>query len=92
MNERAETAPVTSRRHFLDLLLGASFLGWLDGEPLARAYADADLFIFPSATDTFGLGASLVAWLTVALLWVCAAYFLAWMARTESQRAGRYGV
>jgi hypothetical protein len=29
MNERAETAPVTSRRHFLDLLLGASFLGWL---------------------------------------------------------------
>jgi glycosyltransferase involved in cell wall biosynthesis/predicted metal-dependent phosphoesterase TrpH len=32
----------------------ASFLGWLDGEALARAYADADLFLFPSATDTFG--------------------------------------
>ena len=31
MNERAETAPATSRRHFLDLLLGASFLGWLVG-------------------------------------------------------------
>jgi Rieske Fe-S protein len=29
MNERAEAAPETSRRHFLDLLLGASFLGWL---------------------------------------------------------------
>src|SRR5690349_8049695 len=29
MNERADTAPATSRRHFLDLLLGASFLGWL---------------------------------------------------------------
>jgi glycosyltransferase involved in cell wall biosynthesis/predicted metal-dependent phosphoesterase TrpH len=33
---------------------GATFLGWLDGEELARAYADADVFLFPSATDTFG--------------------------------------
>jgi glycosyltransferase involved in cell wall biosynthesis len=32
----------------------ASFLGWLEGDGLARAYADADLFLFPSATDTFG--------------------------------------
>jgi glycosyltransferase involved in cell wall biosynthesis/predicted metal-dependent phosphoesterase TrpH len=32
----------------------ASFLGWLEGEALARAYASADLFLFPSATDTFG--------------------------------------
>ncbi len=31
-----------------------SFLGWLEGEALARAYADADIFLFPSATDTFG--------------------------------------
>jgi glycosyltransferase involved in cell wall biosynthesis/predicted metal-dependent phosphoesterase TrpH len=31
-----------------------SFLGWLEGDGLARAYADADLFLFPSATDTFG--------------------------------------
>ena len=31
-----------------------TFLGWLEGEELARAYADADLFLFPSATDTFG--------------------------------------
>jgi hypothetical protein len=29
MNERVEAAPATSRRHFLDILLGASFLGWL---------------------------------------------------------------
>ncbi len=32
----------------------ASFLGWLDGDRLARAYANADIFLFPSATDTFG--------------------------------------
>jgi glycosyltransferase involved in cell wall biosynthesis/predicted metal-dependent phosphoesterase TrpH len=32
----------------------ATFLGWLDGEELARAYAAADIFLFPSATDTFG--------------------------------------
>jgi len=32
----------------------ATFLGWLEGEALARAYASADLFLFPSRTDTFG--------------------------------------
>ena len=32
----------------------ASFLGWLHGDQLARAYACADLFLFPSQTDTFG--------------------------------------
>jgi glycosyltransferase involved in cell wall biosynthesis/predicted metal-dependent phosphoesterase TrpH len=32
----------------------ATFLGWLKGEQLARAYASADIFLFPSATDTFG--------------------------------------
>jgi glycosyltransferase involved in cell wall biosynthesis/predicted metal-dependent phosphoesterase TrpH len=32
----------------------ATFLGWLSGDDLARAYASADLFLFPSATDTFG--------------------------------------
>ena len=32
----------------------ASFLGWLEGEELARTYASADIFVFPSATDTFG--------------------------------------
>jgi glycosyltransferase involved in cell wall biosynthesis/predicted metal-dependent phosphoesterase TrpH len=31
-----------------------SFTGFLGGEELARAYASADLFVFPSATDTFG--------------------------------------
>ncbi len=32
----------------------ATFLGWLDGDALARAYANADIFLFPSSTDTFG--------------------------------------
>jgi glycosyltransferase involved in cell wall biosynthesis len=31
-----------------------TFLGWLAGTDLARAYASADMFLFPSATDTFG--------------------------------------
>ncbi|MFM8789477.1 MAG: glycosyltransferase, partial [Chthoniobacterales bacterium] len=30
------------------------FTGYLSGEELARAYASADLFVFPSTTDTFG--------------------------------------
>jgi glycosyltransferase involved in cell wall biosynthesis len=33
----------------------AVFLGALLGEPLAEAYAAADVFVFPSRTDTFGL-------------------------------------
>jgi glycosyltransferase involved in cell wall biosynthesis len=32
----------------------AHFLGVLRGEPLARAYASADVFVFPSRTDVFG--------------------------------------
>jgi glycosyltransferase involved in cell wall biosynthesis len=33
----------------------ACFLGQLRGEELARVYAGADVFVFPSRTDTFGL-------------------------------------
>jgi glycosyltransferase involved in cell wall biosynthesis len=33
----------------------ANFLGALHGEQLARAYCSADVFVFPSLTDTFGL-------------------------------------
>jgi glycosyltransferase involved in cell wall biosynthesis/predicted metal-dependent phosphoesterase TrpH len=42
--------------HALRARLGsaAQFLGWLEGDALARAYADADLFLFCSRTDTFG--------------------------------------
>ena len=32
----------------------ATFLGWLDGADLAATYASADIFLFASATDTFG--------------------------------------
>jgi glycosyltransferase involved in cell wall biosynthesis/predicted metal-dependent phosphoesterase TrpH len=32
----------------------ATFLGWLKGDKLARAYARADAFLFCSQTDTFG--------------------------------------
>jgi glycosyltransferase involved in cell wall biosynthesis len=32
----------------------ATFLGWLGGEELARVYASADIFLFPSRTDTYG--------------------------------------
>jgi glycosyltransferase involved in cell wall biosynthesis len=33
----------------------AHFTGWRSGAALARAYARADVFVFPSRTDTFGL-------------------------------------
>ena len=32
----------------------ATFLGWLEGGELPAAYGGADVFVFPSATDTFG--------------------------------------
>src|SRR6266850_1024162 len=39
----------------------------------------------PGANSTFGLDASLVAWLTVTLLWICAAYFLAGMPKWDAR-------
>jgi glycosyltransferase involved in cell wall biosynthesis/predicted metal-dependent phosphoesterase TrpH len=32
----------------------ATFLGWIEGDQLARVYASADVFLFASRTDTFG--------------------------------------
>lgn len=42
--------------HYLRARLGehATFLGWLEGDALAAAYASADIFLFASRTDTFG--------------------------------------
>jgi glycosyltransferase involved in cell wall biosynthesis len=37
-----------------DTLRDAIFTGALHGEELAQAYASADIFLFPSTTDTFG--------------------------------------
>ena len=34
---------------------GAHFAGYLSGEALSQAYASADLFVFPSAQETYGL-------------------------------------
>ena len=39
---------------FAKLLPEASFTGYLTGKALATAYASADIFVFPSTTDTFG--------------------------------------
>jgi len=33
----------------------AHFFGFCEGEPLAEVYAAADVFVFPSRTDTFGI-------------------------------------
>lgn len=44
-----------SSEKYLQLnLKNAEFAGVLTGEGLARAYANMDLFVFPSKTDTFG--------------------------------------
>jgi glycosyltransferase involved in cell wall biosynthesis len=44
------------REEMESVLAGYSvqFTGYLAGEQLQRGYASADLFVFPSATDTFG--------------------------------------
>jgi glycosyltransferase involved in cell wall biosynthesis len=36
------------------MLPDACFTGYLTGEELAHAYASADIFVFPSISDTFG--------------------------------------
>ena len=37
-----------------ETLPDACFTGYLKGQDLAKAYASADIFVFPSTTDTFG--------------------------------------
>ena len=44
-----------ARAGFEQRYQNAIFTGRLDGVELARAYASADAFVFPSLTDTFGL-------------------------------------
>lgn len=40
-------------KHFAGLPV--KFMGFMQGEALAQAYASADMFVFPSALETFGL-------------------------------------
>jgi phosphatidylinositol alpha 1,6-mannosyltransferase len=42
------------RKELEGMMPGALFLGQLSGEELAHAFASADLFVFPSTTETFG--------------------------------------
>jgi glycosyltransferase involved in cell wall biosynthesis len=44
-----------ARGHLEKAYPGAVFLGSQQGEALAEIYATADVFVFPSRTDTFGL-------------------------------------
>jgi glycosyltransferase involved in cell wall biosynthesis len=41
-------------KEFSESLPEALFTGYLKGKDLAAAYASADIFVFPSTTDTFG--------------------------------------
>lgn len=43
-----------ARADLEERLPGAVFTGYLEDEALARAYASADVFLFPSDTETFG--------------------------------------
>lgn len=45
----------------------------------------------PGATNSFSLRGSLVGWITVALLWIVAAYFLARMHKATGRNAVRWG-
>ena len=44
-----------ARRHLERWYPHAHFLGAMQGEALADVYASADVFVFPSRTDTFGI-------------------------------------
>ena len=51
---RLSSATASTSRPLQRLLPDACFTGYLAGEDLARAYASADIFVFPSISDTFG--------------------------------------
>ena len=44
-----------ARVEFESMMPGARFLGYQTGIPLAESFASADIFVFPSTTETFGL-------------------------------------
>jgi phosphatidylinositol alpha 1,6-mannosyltransferase len=44
-----------ARQEFEQMMPGAHFLGYQSGVTLAESFASADIFVFPSTTETFGL-------------------------------------
>ena len=50
----SSSATAPTPRRLSELLPDACFTGALYGKDLAAAYASADVFVFPSTTDTFG--------------------------------------
>ena len=44
-----------ARTEFEQMMPGAHFLGYQTGVTLAESFASADIFVFPSTTETFGL-------------------------------------
>ena len=44
-----------ARTEFEQMMPGAHFLGYQSGVTLAESFASADIFVFPSTTETFGL-------------------------------------
>ena len=44
-----------ARRELQAMMPGAHFLGYQSGKPLSVSFASADMFVFPSTTETFGL-------------------------------------
>lgn len=47
--------PLRGRFQHLMAATNVEFRGWLAGEALARVYAESDVFVFPSTTETLGL-------------------------------------
>jgi glycosyltransferase involved in cell wall biosynthesis len=45
----------SARTEFEQMMPGAHFLGYQSGATLAESFASADIFVFPSTTETFGL-------------------------------------
>jgi len=43
------------RKQLEEKYTDAQFIGYRHGEELAKCFADADVFVFPSKTDTFGI-------------------------------------
>jgi glycosyltransferase involved in cell wall biosynthesis len=44
-----------AREEFQKMMPNAHFLGYQSGRTLAESFASADIFVFPSTTETFGL-------------------------------------